>query len=56
MVLLGFSYIWYAIGAQLTSLCVFVDPEHRHSTAARELIEFSRQPITKQEQAIELLT
>jgi hypothetical protein len=31
-------------------------PKHGHSIEARELLEFSRQPISQQQQVIELLT
>jgi hypothetical protein len=54
-VLLGFSYVWFSIGAQMTSLCAFIDPKHRHSGAAEELLAFAHQPISHQEKAIELL-
>jgi ribosomal protein S18 acetylase RimI-like enzyme len=49
MVLLGFSYVWFADGAQMTMLAAFVDPGYRQSAVGKELIEFSRRPVHQQE-------
>jgi hypothetical protein len=55
MALFGYQYPWYADGARMTVLSVFVDVEQRESSAAEELHSLSRLPVSQQKQALELL-